>query len=238
MKTLVIGDIHNKVENIDSIIDNHCPDQVVFLGDYFDSFSEQSHTEEKIARRTALWLKEMIAREYIICYGNHDMSYIFTKTCMCPGYSTIKHQTIKEIITWDEWMKLVPVIEIDGFWLSHSGMHPSIFCHPLKGFDSHDVQTLCKDAIENLKSNIPSHIFGCGADRGGMYPIGGITWLDWNYIVPIWDETGNQIKQLVGHTPDRHVRTKGKDYHCVCIDTNLRYVATITDGHLEIHKTI
>jgi len=241
MKTLVIPDIHNKVDAVDPIIDKHNPDRVVLLGDYFDSFEERPETEEKIAEHTALWVKEMDHRGYNIFWGNHEMSYIFPYLYRCSGFTVEKYDIINSIITCDIWNRFKLVMEIDGIWLSHAGMHNSIFSHPHKGFTPEDVEAICNAALENARLRVPHPALEAGATRGGRAPVGGITWLDWQNMMPFWDKEGNPIRQLVGHTPGKNVRTRGgtpEEFHCACMDTHLTYVATIVDGHVEFHKVI
>ena len=40
MKTLIIPDIHTRFDVAESFIDKERPDNVVFLGDYFDTFDD------------------------------------------------------------------------------------------------------------------------------------------------------------------------------------------------------
>ena len=51
MKTLVVGDIHNRIDIADRIIEHsatvHQHNNIVFLGDYFDAFDD---TTEEIGR--------------------------------------------------------------------------------------------------------------------------------------------------------------------------------------------
>lgn len=67
-KTFVIGDIHNSAKGLQQVIDNAKPtskDTIIFLGDYFDGWSEAKETFELLMR-----LKNQC--NCIFMQGNHD----------------------------------------------------------------------------------------------------------------------------------------------------------------------
>jgi hypothetical protein len=53
MRTLIVPDIHNHIENADHWLSSQRFEQVVFLGDYFDNFGDNAGD----SRKTALWLR-------------------------------------------------------------------------------------------------------------------------------------------------------------------------------------
>ncbi|MGB9030556.1 MAG: metallophosphoesterase, partial [Acidobacteriaceae bacterium] len=125
MKTLIIPDIHNKIEIADWIVGAEPADVVVYLGDYFDDFGDGPED----ARRVAEWLNRTALRDDRVCLiGNHDVPYLFPATLkhtMCSGWSVAKAQAIK--VTIDPGavarMKLVYADGVpDSSIFSHAGM--------------------------------------------------------------------------------------------------------------------
>lgn len=76
MKTVIIGDIHGRSVWKD-IVKKENPDQVVFVGDYFDSFvfstAEQLYNFQEILR----YKKESkaLGKKVVLLIGNHDYHY-------------------------------------------------------------------------------------------------------------------------------------------------------------------
>jgi len=94
MKIMIIPDIHTKFGIAETIIERENPDNVVFLGDYFDSFDDSLEVTEQ----TALWLKDSLEKKNRIhLLGNHDLSYLYPDTHPCSGYSVGKLWTIKKV---------------------------------------------------------------------------------------------------------------------------------------------
>lgn len=82
MRTLVLGDIHGH-DSWKNIINNEEFDNVVFLGDYLDSFNVRP---EVIADNLLdiIKVKETLGDKCRLCYGNHDHSYWNSERC--SGY--------------------------------------------------------------------------------------------------------------------------------------------------------
>jgi predicted MPP superfamily phosphohydrolase len=72
MTNLVIGDIQNKSDEVEKIINEYdCP--TILLWDYFDDF----HDTVDDIQRTAEWLKESLSKpNRIHLVGNHDFHYM------------------------------------------------------------------------------------------------------------------------------------------------------------------
>ena len=253
MKTLIIGDLHNKVGWVEACINAVKPDLTVFLGDYFDSFDETLEG----TTRTAQWLKESLDHpNRVHLLGNHDMPYRFPMNfnLSCPGFTRDKSSLINDILsTGTSWEKMRSFHWIDGWLLSHAGIHLNLL-HPLKGFDLKELRKLEEEAFEKCLMDISTPFFGCGFSRGGSYPCGGITWQDFDVdFVPI-----EGVNQIVGHTPHPTAKVKlmGNDsekvIHCswdeylsvhektpmksvnLDIDTCRRYYAILEKGKVQV----
>jgi hypothetical protein len=204
MKTLIVGDIHNKHKNVEPLL-SKWDGNIIFVGDYFDDFYDTPND----AISTALWLKESLTKENRIhLMGNHDFHYMLPLDCgiYCSGYTDAKHKSIKSILTKEDWDKVKYFHEYGKYWISHAGITKNWFSHPVKGFDINSVEFV----IDKTKGYVDSLLFeGMGAFyaadsyRGGSYEKGGLLWNDWRNT-----ELIDGVIQIVGHTPSNRIQIK------------------------------
>lgn len=258
MKTVVISDIHNYIENAQYILDTESADEYVLLGDIFDNFGDENRLD--IVRRTAEWLKDILRRNNVkVIWGNHDVPYrwLHNRYVRCPGFTHEKCRMINSILSFDDWEKLHWYVKTQDWYLSHAGLCPEVFCHPIEGFQDWYIDETIKKGIDFLQSGKdPIH---CRMGfRMGVPQTGGMTWADWNEFKPTWG-----INQIVGHTPDGFVRVKylkkwkdtAKEIRVVnkffedegpkedkilslnyCIDTASHHYAVIENGKVTIKE--
>lgn len=203
--SLIIPDVHHKWATAEKIIALVPHDEVIFLGDYFDDFGD----DPQMVRATAEWLTRSVELpNRIHLFGNHDVHYAFPcRTFRCSGYEQWKYLMIQDMVSRKVWDKLNWYHILDGTWLlTHAGLH--------KRNLPKDIQALHKKRPEFLKrigeyldeelmhgfraaaDNKPHWIFNAGKSRGGVVPVGGITWCDFlREFHPI-----QGLHQMVGHT--------------------------------------
>jgi hypothetical protein len=133
MKTLVIPDVHQdlagvrkifQLENLESF------DEVIFLGDWLDSF----HEPPKVSsfKDTCLFLRDLVwnnkSNKMVFLVGNHDLAYIYNNkksgyssivpslTYWCSGVTKNKIGTFRQVFydksLKDDWF-------IDNFKIAH-----------------------------------------------------------------------------------------------------------------------
>lgn len=223
MTTLVVPDIHNKVDVAQRIIDDHPAEQRVFLGDIYDDFGDSIDRIENAAR----WHKEQLADpRNTFLLGNHDMPYAFEGNPLlrCSGYAEAKRWAINEILEPADWAKSELCVWVEGWLLSHAGLHPALLN------DECALDADCKAAIRAAKQFSTHRLIGAGFARGGRQSIGGMTWLDWDHeFMPF-----PGIKQIVGHTPGELPRQNGDNW---CLDTHLAHAGILRNGELELFPT-
>jgi len=243
VKTIVISDIHNRVDWIEPYIQslNGNYDEIVLLGDYFDNFDDTPTDAEHTAR----WLKYSICQpKRIHLLGNHDTWYAFPRTPFhCGGNTVDKLRVIETVMKQVYWQHVKICYFSQNFLFSHAGIYKSWALHPIKGFDYNYLQEICKDAIEHAKYGRMPRIFASGFVRGGDWDtIGGITWLDYDLeFKPIIG-----VNQIVGHSPHPNPLGKGI-YKAVpnrkcsrtnnyCVDFHNTYVTIIENGVVSFEK--
>lgn len=223
MKTIIISDLHNRVDWVEPVLSSIQYDRVVFLGDYFDDFDDTVTDVKKVAK----WLKRSLSKpNRIHLCGTHDMRYRFPNNpfIRVSGNFVEKSKEINHIITKKDWNKLKLYCCEQTFLLTHAGLHPYIV-------GTNDFRQIIKPATEkalqdvgNGKTNI---WLDAGVARGGSQPFGGITWLDWHdEFEPI-----PHLNQIVGHTqlrcPEEKSTENSKNY---CLDTRNRHIGTIENN--------
>lgn len=266
-KYLIIPDLHLRHDIAEKIIKQENPNLTIFLGDVFDDFND---TPDMI-RETSEWFQWSInQKNRIFCCGNHDVHYWFkdNKKLRCSGYDQFKSIIINDIVTAQDWEKLVFFYVIDNKWLlSHAGVHP--FWIGLNSKEKRKesqslikiTEKLSEDSIYakiNFSHN-NAHWFSMpGFTRSNSSNYGGILWLDFDgEFVPI-----KGIHQICGHTPNLEptwkvmendgnlkqyswdeiknpVLTDSNSYN-ICLDSRpgSNYYAIYENGNLTIHPIL
>lgn len=245
MKTIVIGDIHQRIDSVKRILETEKNyDEVVFLGDWFDSF----YDPPKVAgmEETAEYLRYLVMdhpdkSKFVFLVGNHDLSYIFNNRASsttsihkaiefyCSGFTTSKAKKFRKVF-YDEGLKddffyknFKIAHQTQEWTLSHAGLHER---HIPVG---KNADILINEIIPHVWKNfrdftIPHHwiLSGAGQCRGGDCLVGGALWLDWRFEFETSEHIGRQI---VGHTtikePEvRDMNTKSESWN---LDTEKDY---------------
>jgi len=199
MKTLIIPDIHTKFGIAETIIVKESPDNVVFLGDYFDSLDDSI----EIAHQTAEWLKESLEKpNRIHLMGNHDLSYKDTRFA-CSGFSESKLMALKQAKV--DLSKLQHYCWVEDWLCTHAGLSNDFYEEYAMDYSVNEfLQIFSQD--EKLKERL----YDCSPFRGGLDRFSGIVWCDYYEFKDI-----PNIKQIFGHTRGPLRQT---DYH-ICLDT-------------------
>ena len=257
MKTLVIPDVHQRIESVKSILDAEKDyDEVVFLGDWVDSFYEPP----KVAgfEQTCEYLKYLVLEhpnkdKFVFLIGNHDLSYIYenknfspnpiskTLKYYCSGFTISKARKFRRVF-FDHGLKddfffthFKFAHQTQGWTLSHAGISIKFF--PYGYTMDRFVNELLPDVWKNFRNLEYNHneiISAAGYHRGGSHPVGGVIWHDWRAEFHPILETG---KQIVGHTTIKdpeciHMKTP---LECWNLDTEKDY-GVIIDGRLITKK--
>lgn len=250
MKTIIISDLHQRHNWIEKFLEKTPHDEVVFLGDYFDDFDD---TPEE-TKETAKWLKKSLKiPNRIHLLGNHDSHYRFPGLrkwrCALDNQETQekKEKAISAIMSPQDWEKIIPSYQTQGWLLSHAGVP--------KG---------TKNAEKILKTDIKF------AKRGvHRKTLKTTIWGKYRDFIPT-----RHLNQIFGHSPSEKIRRKvifgdltekennrptrlqqeeswEQDGTIIasfqnypryiasdnwCIDTNNSHIGIITDGKFKIIK--
>jgi len=259
MKTLVIPDVHQdlagvrkifQLENLESF------DEVIFLGDWLDSF----HEPPKVSsfKDTCLFLRDLVwnnkSNKMVFLVGNHDLAYIYNNkksgyssivpslTYWCSGVTKNKIGTFRQVFydksLKDDWF-------IDNFKIAHKSQG-WIFSHagmvnrqiPYGYTIDKVIDEVLPDVWANFRNTLHSKnalISAVGTVRGGQDNTGGLLWLDYySEFFPSADVG----KQVFGHSyvPEPTASAFDTEYESWNLDTNLKDYAIIRDGRLTTYR--
>lgn len=227
---IVIPDIHQRISKIEYLLDLEdikTAEEVIFLGDYFDSFDNKHQFEDTVA-----FLNENISNpRYTFLMGNHDLHYLSNNTdYICSGYSRDNHTYIKKNLSKEFRNKIklydLQKIASKSVLFSHAGIHPSHVSHVafLSDATKHDSLVDFFDSL-HININLDHPLLHAGYDRGGCQEIGGFMWIDWSKLKLI-----EGLFQVVGHSEyirpqlDRHIMGTSCNIN---IDTGLNHYLKI-----------
>lgn len=228
MKTLIIPDIHNRIEKVEKLLKIQC-DERVFLGDYFHDFHDTPYENQRTARWVSFLLED--TKNHLLL-GNHDLCHMFPAFAFlnCPGFSTEKHKRIVKHLHKEHWEKMKLAYFTQGFLCSHAGIRADLWVNCEANVEK--VLEECDLALREAERCRSHTILGAGLSRGGIYLHGGIVWQDWYELMPI-----DGLNQIVGHTPSKEVRIKNTAASSnFCLDTHSNHYLIIEDEKATIYE--
>jgi predicted phosphodiesterase len=257
MKTIIISDLHNRVDWIEDALLSPLLqpyDKVIFLGDYFDDYNDTP----EMAANAATWLKYSIRKpNRIHITGTHDLWYRFphNRFITVSGNTETKAYAIRSIMTQEDWNRLCLYHYEQSFLLSHAGIHLNliseyVFKHKnlfdkyivnkelqLNGKEIVDkiVRPATTEALNRVKDGYAHPWLDAGIARGGIQPVGGIIWLDWRYEF----KSIPGLNQIVGHTeflePQEKIIRNSNNYD---LDTRNQHIGILENGEFRYIETI
>jgi hypothetical protein len=259
MKTIVIPDVHQRTQDVEKVLNENTYDEVVFLGDWFDSFWEPPNVSS--FKETCTYLRDLIVShkdrdKFVFLIGNHDLNYIHANNresirssskdlCYyCSGYTNNKSKIFRQVFFdhgyKDEFflsnMKLAH--KSQGVIISHAGIVPEIMpygCDIDKFVD--EVLPSALKEFRNLNYIHNNTMSWVGELRGGQNKVGGVLWLDWWGEFYSSDIVGDQI---VGHTQIQDIGpqlNKNENTKSWNIDTGSKHFAVIENGSVTMCNT-
>lgn len=214
MKTLIVGDLHGKVEIVERALAQEHP--VVFLGDIMDSWDRPIEHHLKCFD---LIFDAIDAGKATCVYGNHELSYLMNKM-RCSGWNPKMAKYVDATPSGDEapthdryegglrtqMAKRFDYFQLyDNVLITHGGLDKVLWDKFNLTLDNL-AQTLAEWC-----ANPDSPAYWIGRFRGGFDYRGGIFWNDFGHEhTPI-----PELIQIVGHTGGDKLRTNGTT---TCID--------------------
>lgn len=240
-KVLFIGDIHGNDEWKSPAGDAIARGaNVVFLGDYVDSFhKEPADIMENL--NDIIAFKTRYVDRVVLLLGNHDYAYMFGKTGI-SGFNSAMWSTYRDIfqINWHLFDLAWGLEGRDKYTLiTHAGL-TQWFYEVLENEILTEGTTMNKVLNDTKWKELPLHelinyfkdqsgiMWRVGPERGGIHRTGSILWADKSELTRF---AHPGIHQIVGHTPCRWIDQRfaeNRDDKLFFIDSHMNeYVASM-----------
>ena len=220
-KILVIGDIHGH-DSWKSICEKEKDaDKIIFLGDYFDSFTKPSQIQEK--NFIDILNFKHNHSTCVLLLGNHDFHYIYDKA-QYSGWNLDTKKLAQPLLTKAIENKDIDIIHIhDNMLFSHAGVSEFWLYKVAQLTDIHDI-TFDKIKLSFLDLN---GLYGCNpyGDTISNSPI-------WIRPKSLNDNKVRDYVQVVGHTPSKKIVSHNDIWIC---DTLPNEYLTIIDNEFKIN---
>ena len=222
MKRVVIGDPHGRWEYIKQIYDKEQPDEVIILGDYFDSFNIDIYTQRESYEHIIELRNEHLkkhGRGFHMLIGNHDMHYMDEKFGRCSGWNDLSASIASYPLTrdWDkEILQMVYIDSINKTIYSHAGVSMNWFSSWIKSGSLGDINTIETKAF--------CFTYKDGGDFYGSSQYNSPLWIrpEGLYKSMYVDKDGITWSQIFGHTTTGaplYWESNGADFYdidCIC----------------------
>ena len=219
MKRIVIGDPHGRWGFVKQIYDNEQPDEVIILGDYFDSFDidiyDQKNGYENIIELRNEHLKQHKGR-FDLLIGNHDFHYMDANFGRCSGWNALSASVAGYPLCrdWDKGiLNFVYLDTINKTIYSHAGVSMNWFSNWIKSGSLNDINTIETKAF--------CFTFKDGGDYFGSSTYSSPLWLRPEGLKKSMyvDKDGVVWNQIFGHTQtDSPNHWESNNAHFYCID--------------------
>jgi len=189
-KLLFIGDIHGKIDVMDLVEKQFPEHQKIFVGDFVDAFD---HTRKEQLACVEKALAMIDKGDTRVILGNHELSYLVPREMRCTGYAGTMDAMLLPLKS-EMWKKFEHYI-----WISEHKLlitHAGLTAYLWKEFELTLDNLAAKLEEWKHKQWYASPNGWIGRARGGIQPVGGIFWCDFNLeFRPI-----EGLRQVFGHT--------------------------------------
>lgn len=240
MRTLVIGDIHAR-DVWEEIVEKEEWDNVVFIGDYTDTFMAISPLFEVENLKKILDLKRNNPNKVTLLIGNHDYHYFPEVDQRYSGWEDHKQKMFGETYqeALDEGLLQFAYLQ-DDILFTHAGVTD-------QWVKNWKVDT---NNIEESINDLPFEAFAFHEKGFRTSPFGDDIWqspiwirpnslerdyLESDYVDGYRSDYDDGYRQVVGHTRQEHVFITGNFCY---VDALWREYLIVQDGDLIVGKTV
>ena len=112
-KRIVLGDMHGNFKTIEDIYNKECPDDVIILGDYCDSFVHETPEIVTAYKKLRKLQRNHKKGMFVTLMGNHDWHYISAGE-RYSGYKQGTWNAMHDILESDFNDGLLPIVYINS----------------------------------------------------------------------------------------------------------------------------
>lgn len=194
MKTIVLGDIHGRLDWFD-IYQLEKPDLTIFLGDYVSTHEDISSDQQCSNLEDIMSFKESNSDQVIMLFGNHDLQHLGYYWAECSGLDRGVYRWMSQRSVADRFEKCTQAIYIqDNIIFSHAGVSK-------KWWENQFMGEPTKENLLKLNEIEPCIMYAFTPERYSDYCGTSIT------QPPVWIRPESLLRshvegwdQVVGHT--------------------------------------
>jgi predicted phosphodiesterase len=230
MYILVISDVHGRPDWKTIIAQEESAEQIVFLGDYFDSFD--INTQDQIANfKDIITFKEQNPGKVILLTGNHDVHYLPYFISMNEHYSGFqarKAYTISELIQ-SNFHHLQMAHRHENYLFTHAGV-TNTWLNNNRFDEDQDATTFINDLFQYK----PAAFRFRGNDPYGNSIESSPVWVRPESLLNDAYKK-EEFKQVAGHTVFKHITIMEERYFFVDAQETREYLTLSNNSH-QIHS--
>lgn len=197
MRVTIIPDVHGR--NYWKQINPKDCDEIIFLGDYVDSF-DISNDDMLNNLLDIIQFKKDNESKVTLLLGNHDLHYLYLGDIegrfICSGFRDTMAYDLHDIF-WENQKLFLNAYQIGNTIFTHAGIQDNWFKEHFKGDSTQLECSIAEQLNMPLNRSQIDALYQVGNLRGGIRgDIGGIFWCD-------KDELKKPLQgfmQVVGHT--------------------------------------
>lgn len=208
MRIIALGDIHGH-KSWKDIVNNEQFDKIVFVGDYFDSFTVK--TEDQVNNfLDIIEFKKSRPDDVILLIGNHDHHYFpFVGYTGTSGYQQAGKFLIEPVLDKNkDYLQMA--YQFDNVLFTHAGFSP-LWAGAVLGDDwEKELTGNYADLINDIWLHKPKAFCHNGRDPYGDDKYQTPIWIRPRALMYIARPISRKIIQIVGHTYQNQIDIKGK----------------------------
>ena len=197
-KRIILGDPHGRWNYIKDIYDKEQPDEVIILGDYFDSFKIDAYEQRDCYNNIIELRNQHLTKnlgDFVMLIGNHDYHYMDENFGRCSGWNPLTCSIASYPLCRDFEAGILKFVYIDykNFTIySHAGVSQDWFDYWCK--DLEDINKLGPKAFAFTYKN--------GGDSYGSSTFSSPLWIRPEGLkkCPYGSNTNDTWNQIFGHT--------------------------------------
>jgi len=229
MRLLAIPDLHGKT--VWQQVAPAAYDKIIFLGDYVDDHGD--HSDEEIFNNLLriLAFRQAHPEKVVLLLGNHDVHYLHYPHYRASRFRESMRERLQGLFTRHRAVFQV-AYAAGNYLFTHAGvsatwwewMQEKAFALRL----SADLPL--PERLNALMDSIDRrYLYGAGFARQGPYPCGGVVWADFSETC---DDPLPGYHQVVGHSPQPHLRRFGDDRTSITYTDVLRERVEFWEGEV------
>jgi len=218
MKIIALGDTHGKDIWKEIVKKESDADKVIFIGDYFDSFTI-SYTEQKQNFKDILEYKIKNPDKVVLLFGNHDFHYVFKERY--SGFQSINEKELQDLFETALKSDFIQMVfRYNKFLFTHAGVTKTWFTSKIGAIQDNmvadEINLLFRLSLDPFKFT-PGKNYSNFGDDITQSPI-------WVRPLSLFKDKLDNFIQVVGHTHQKKINLEKEVFFIDAFDSRNEYL--------------